>query len=437
LLQHFARLVAAGGLFDGAAAHKFDHARFQIEMRLPKLAVVDVLNAVPDFGFAASQMPSRAEMAIVEAKHLRRQPGGNMHAVGNVSDRNRVFQFAGRKSGPHGARDFAMQRGNRIGAARELQAEHGHAETFVAVGILASQRHEGFLGKTESLAQRPEVLFDQIGVEAIVAGGHGSVGGENHFPGNARHGLIEADALFFHALANRFEHRKSAVSFVQVKNAGRDAQRFQSAQAADAQKQFLMHAHAAVASVQTRGHVAVFGVLPSTSESSRNRSTAANFHAPHFGVDRTMARIDLHYHRPAVGADGRFHGQLIDIGLEILLALPAVAIQALAEISLAIKQADANERDAEIGGALDVIAGQNSEAAGIDGQRFVHAKFGGEISHGPGPQHTGAARAPGALRLFVLAQAAIGIVDAAVQGQFVGARFNLARGYSFSSETGL
>jgi hypothetical protein len=101
-----------------------------------------------------------------------------------------------------------MQRGNCIGAPRKLQAQHGHAETFVAVGILAAQRHEGFLGKTERLAQRSEVLFDQIGVEAIVAGGHGSVGGENHFAGNARHGLIEADAFFFHALRESLPARR-------------------------------------------------------------------------------------------------------------------------------------------------------------------------------------------------------------------------------------
>ena len=48
------------------------------------------------------------------------------------------------------------------------------------------------------------------------------------------------------------------MSFVQVKNPGGDAECLQSAQAAHAQKQFLMHANAAVAPVQTRGQLAVF-----------------------------------------------------------------------------------------------------------------------------------------------------------------------------------
>src|SRR5437660_643305 len=82
----------------------------------------------------------------------------------------------------------------------------------------SSQRHEIFDGRPEGLAQRSEMRFDQSGIEAIMAGGHRSVGCEDHFTGNTRHRHLEADALFVHALANRFEDCKSAVSFVQVKN---------------------------------------------------------------------------------------------------------------------------------------------------------------------------------------------------------------------------
>ena len=55
---------------------------------------------------------------------------------------------------------------------------------------------------------------------------------------------VEAQAFILHAMANRFEHRKSAVSFVQVKNAGRDSHRFQCAEAADAEQQLLADAGA-------------------------------------------------------------------------------------------------------------------------------------------------------------------------------------------------
>ena len=38
-----------------------------------------------------------------------------------------------------------------------------------------------------------------------------------------------------------------------------------------------------------------------------------------------------------------------------------------------------HEAEAEIAGGLRVVAGQNAEAAGGDGQRFVKAELGGEI----------------------------------------------------------
>src|SRR5208283_2121935 len=132
--------------------------------------------------------------------------------------------------------------------------------------------------------------------------------------------------------------------------------------------------------------------------------------------------VDLHHDGSAIDSYGGFHGQVVDIDFEVLFALPAVAIQALTEISLAIKQAHGNQRDAQIGGALNVIAGQNSKSTGVDGKRLVDSEFGGKIRDGTGPQHSRVARSPGALGFFVLAQAAIGIVDAAMQGELAGAR---------------
>ena len=86
-------------------------------MRLPEFAIVDVFDAFPDLRFAAVLVPAGAKMAVVEPEHLRREPGGNMHAIGDVADGNVVFGAAGIKAGPHGSGDFAMQRRDGIGAA--------------------------------------------------------------------------------------------------------------------------------------------------------------------------------------------------------------------------------------------------------------------------------------------------------------------------------
>ena len=122
-------------------------------------------------GFAAVLVPARAEMAVVEPEHLRRQPRGHVHAVGDVADRNFVFGLPGYKPGPHGARDFAVQRRDRIGAARKLQAQHRHAELphRDVARVFAAERHEPFVRNAERVAQRSEVLFDQVGAEAVVS----------------------------------------------------------------------------------------------------------------------------------------------------------------------------------------------------------------------------------------------------------------------------
>ncbi len=166
------------------------------------------------------------------------------------------------------------------------------------------------------------------------------------------------------------------------------------------------------------------GAFPSTFESSSNRSQRPTFIAPHLRANGAAARLDLHRDRLALGPDGRLHGQLVDVGRQIFFLLPAVAVQPLAEISLAVKQADADQRNTQVGRALDVIAGQHAESAGINGNRLVQAEFGGEIRDRTRPQNARVPRSPGAVRLEIFPLAAVGVIDSAVQHQFPRAPLN-------------
>ena len=91
--------------------------------------------------------------------------------------------------------------------------------------------------------------------------------------------------------------------------------------------------------------------------------------------------VDLDHHRLAVLPDGDLDRQLVDVGVDVFFLLPAVLVEALPEVALLVKQAHADQRDAEVGRALDVVAGQDAQAAGIDGQRLVQAELGGEVGH--------------------------------------------------------
>src|SRR5260370_16991326 len=95
-----------------------------------------------------------------------------------------------------------------------------------------------------------------------MAGGYRGVSGEDYFTGNARYSFVEAQALLQHATANRFQHGKSAVAFVQVKDARRDPQRFQSAEASNPEQQLLPNPDASISALQPRGHFPAFGTFP-------------------------------------------------------------------------------------------------------------------------------------------------------------------------------
>ena len=179
-----------------------------------------------------------------------------------------------------------------------------------------------------------------------MAGGHRRVRREDDFARNARHGLVEAQAFLLHALANRLEHGKAAVSFVQVQNAGRDPHRLQRAKTADAEQQFLADPRCAPSPpYKSRRQFAILRSISFDVGIQQQQIAAADLHAPDFRADRAGACLDLHRHGLAVDSDGGFHRQLVDVRLQIFFLLPAVAIEALAEISLAVKQADADQRN--------------------------------------------------------------------------------------------
>ena len=55
---------------------------------------------------------------------------------------------------------------------------------------------------------------------------------------------------------------------------------------------------------------------------------------------------------------------------------------ALAEVALGIEEADADEGQAQVAGLFAVVASEDAQATGVDGQRLVQAELGGEVGDG-------------------------------------------------------
>ena len=96
-------------------------------------------------------------------------------------------------------------------------------------------------------------------------------------------------------------------------------------------------------------------------------------------MERRVAERDFDDERRAVAAEHARDRQAVGIEVVVGFGLPAVGEHVLAEVAVAVEQAHADGADAEVRAALEVVAGEHAEAAGIDRQRLVDAELGAEV----------------------------------------------------------
>src|SRR4051794_38197520 len=121
-----------------------------------------------------------------------------------------------------------MQRRDGVRATREFQPNNSHAKFFVwVVRILPPQFHQTFVRYTQCVAQGSEMFLYQIGMKTIVPCRHRRMRRKHYFAGNAADRFIEADSLFFHTGADRFEDSERTMTFIQMENTGSDTHRFE------------------------------------------------------------------------------------------------------------------------------------------------------------------------------------------------------------------
>ncbi len=394
-------------------------------MRLPQFPIVDAIDAIPEAVLDAALRPVGAQMARIHLTHRLREPCLHVHAVGDVTDRHVVLAHPRVQRRPHRARNVTVQRRDRIGATAALEGEHRHAELFVAIaGVHASQPHERVPRHAERVAKRAEMFLDQVRMKAIVACRHRRVCREHDLRGNPTGRFGRLDALELHPAPNQFERRKGTVAFVEMDDSRRDAERRQRPGATDPEQQLLPDPRARVAAIEAGRQLAILDAVPVHVRIEQQQRIAADGHLPDAGDDVTGAGVDLDDQRLAV-AERRLDRQHLAVDVEIVLVLPAFVIEMLAEIALVVIETDADQRDAEVGRALEVITGQDAEAAGIDRQRLVESELRREVRDRTRAEHAGLACAPRVFRLQVFLHPTVGVVDPSVQRQLGGSRLEL------------
>ena len=255
-----------------------------------------------------------------------------------------------------------MQLRDAVRVCGEPQGERGQAE---AVGAVAStepeQRLVGDAGLGREIAG---VAEDELVAEHLVSGRNRRVGREDRRAADVLERVVGRQAaLDEHARALDREERR--VALVHVEHGRLEPERRERAHAADPEKQLLADPVLAVARVERVGEQVDVEQI--------ERHATPDVVAPHVRGDRLACEVDLDRHRLAVQAE-RLR---VDGGVR--LGLAALVAQALREVTAAIEQPDADERQAELRCGLEVVAGEDAEPARVDRQVHVDAELHAEV----------------------------------------------------------
>ena len=283
-----------------------------------------------------------------------------------------------------------MQLGDAVGALGEPEAHHGHVEDrgVAALVVLGAEGEDPVDRDAGHRRGAAEVLLDQLAREPVDAGRHRGVGREDgRAAADLERGVeVEPGAVLGHReLADPLQAEEAGVALVGVEHlglgrAGDPAEGAERADTADAEQELLVQPVLAGAAVQPVGHLAeVVGVLLDVGVEQQQRHPA-DIGDPdpgdHLGA---TGQRDPDQRTGAVGLVEQRDRQLVGVQDGVGLLLPALTRERLLEVALLVEQADADDRDAEVGGRLEVVAGEDAEAAGVLRQHRADAVLRGEV----------------------------------------------------------
>ena len=222
--------------------------------------------------------------------------------------------------------------------------------------------------------QRLADLVDRVGV---VAGGHRRVRREERAAAHGLERLVGVEPAADERVGE-LEPGECGVALVEVHGLGVDADRLDRLHPADAQQDVLREADLGIARVQARGRPAgAQRVLRPVGVEEEERH-APDVDPPHLRDE--VHAVDLHRDRErrAVVARDERGREAVGVGVDPVLVLHARRVDPLAEVALAVQEADGGERGGLVGGLLEDVARERAEAAGVDRQRRVDAVLGAE-----------------------------------------------------------
>ena len=372
------RLAVTGELAAQATLQEDRQLALLAEVRFPQLGSGDAPEALPEAvlaGPGVEHVQVRVEMARQELDHRLTDPGRAVDAVRDREDPSVGDGLPGRV----GRRRVELADG--VGAGREAQAEGRHVELASVAVRPQSEIEHALHGHATGVEHRARHAPDEVGVEALVARRHRGVDGERGVALDPVERVAECEPVP-DELAGPLGQQECRVPLVQVPDGRRHAERPQRTHATDAEDQLLVEPHLPAADVQdVRDGPVLDGVLAHVRVEQQHRD-AADLRQPDRDRQLATGQLQLHVERQAVRALDAGQRQPAEVVVGVRVFLMAVGVDRLAEVALAVQQADADERQRHVACRLHVIPGEDAQAAGVDAEGLMDPVLGAEVGDG-------------------------------------------------------
>ncbi|MPM66456.1 hypothetical protein SDC9_113363 [bioreactor metagenome] len=311
-------------------------------------------------------------------------PGVPMHAVGDRSDRHLADVESGPQRLEHLPTDLTVQLGHAIGSLAQPQAHHRHVEPrrISTREVLRPQAQNAIDWQR---SERTELRTHLVHAEAVDAGRHRGVSGVEHAGADLLHRRIEGFVLVGHPLADALQAHEDRVTLVGVEDdrrgvAGDTTELADGPHAADAQQHFLRKSVVGAAAVQLVGDQPFALVVDLQVGVHQHQRDASHAGDPQLRMDEQALDVDLDHHRRAIGVGQQGDRQLVRVQQRVTLLLPAGGVERLDEVAVVVEQTDTDQRHTQVGGRLEMIAGQDSQATRVLRQDLGDTELGREVA---------------------------------------------------------
>lgn len=270
-----------------------------------------------------------------------------------------------------------MEPAHPVAVVGQAQPEnrHRHFRGVIAFSNRNAPADHTVKVKLRLLCKRRKIRTQQPDVEHLVARRHRRMRGEDIRTPDDLQRHIGIVPEIVDQVGDPAQRKETGMALVHVADRRGIPHRQQRLESADSQQKFLMQPHALVAAVETPGHFAKFGRILRDLRIEQNQRHIADPEHPgrrvKLAVNQRNADDDLLALR-ITGADQR---KIVDFRNRIVFRLPAIAVQHLPEIPLPVEQSDRDQRKFKIAGRLQMVAGENTEAAGEDPNALMNAEF--------------------------------------------------------------